>query len=56
MRFDDFGKGLGLNGRRDPQDILHMQNQSKLANLKGVLTPFAPKLLTPRKYSFRRRK
>ena len=27
-RFDGFGRGLGLKGRRDKQDIIHLQNTS----------------------------
>ena len=41
MRFDSFGKGLGLDGRRDPQDVLRMQIVQ--SNSTGLM-PFAPKL------------
>ena len=49
MRFDSFGKGLGLDGRRDPEDVLRMQIvQSNTTHPSGLM-PFAPKLSIPNK-------
>ena len=44
MRFDSFGKGLGLDGRRDPQDVLRMQIVQSNSSHPTGLMPFAPKL------------
>ena len=44
-RFDENGRGVGLNGRRSPRDVLAMLKEStKTFDPLGLLQPVPPKI------------